>query len=319
MFNVVSKFKCKTTQLVLKIKNRERTIHRGKQNPDKIFYVIGIPYKMAGLFAIVNSTLSHIIYAIGKNYIPIVDLANYPSQYLDLNIKFTDNAWEYFFQQPAYYTLKDIVKSKNIILSKKEQTPNVENAISVLFTQDEYIDKLKEISSYFRKYIRFNDDTFRVLNEKYEKLIHSDDIVLGVLCRGTDYLKKKPKYHPIQPDPRCVLDKVISLSQELNFTKVYLATEDHDIYDIFLEALGDKLITNGQYLYRDVSNVQYLSEIVNSRSNDKYLRGIEYLTSIYILSKCTYFIGGMTAGSLGVLLMNSEFEYKYIWNLGTYK
>jgi hypothetical protein len=51
---------------------------------------------------------------------------------------------------------------------------------------------------------------------------------------------------------------------------------------------------------------------------DKYLSGLEYLSSLNILSKCPCFIGGRTAGTIGVYLMTDGFEYDYTWDKGFY-
>ena len=46
---------------------------------------------------------------------------------------------------------------------------------------------------------------------------------------------------------------------------------------------------------------------------------LDYFAAIYLLTHCCCFIGGRTGGTKGVLLMEEEFEYIKIYNLGLYK
>ena len=89
-------------------KKRERIISKGSEHPDKTFYLISYDYDTQGLFAIVKSVLSHVMYALDKGWIPVVDLKNYKCQYQQEG----ENAWELFFEQPEGYSLEDIKKSK---------------------------------------------------------------------------------------------------------------------------------------------------------------------------------------------------------------
>jgi hypothetical protein len=145
--------------------------------------------------------------------------------------------------------------------------------------------------------------------------------VLGILCRGTDYLLKKPKHHPIQPEPEEVIKKAEEVIKEQKCDKIYLATEDQYIYNLFKIYFGDLLLQNNQRKFErsDLDNVQYLAQIGFDREQDKYLTGLEYLSSIYLLSKCSCFIGGRTSGTIGVHLLSDGFEYDYTWNLGSYE
>lgn len=92
---------------------RERIYHYGNENPDKIFYIICFDYETQGLFAIVKSVLSHIMYAVDKGWIPVVDLKNYSCQYQQKG----ENSWELFFEQPCGYTLEDISRSNRVVIS----------------------------------------------------------------------------------------------------------------------------------------------------------------------------------------------------------
>lgn len=49
------------------------------------------------------------------------------------------------------------------------------------------------------------------------------------------------------------------------------------------------------------------------------LSGLEYLSSIILLSRCTALVGGNCGGTLGALFFNDEkYEFVHVFNLGLY-
>ena len=289
----------------------------GSENPDKTFYITGVVDQRGGLLWLMLFNLNRIVSAIEKGWIPVVDWQNQSNQYLENTNFHKENAWEYYFEQPCNYNLNSIKNSKNIILGNGTQS--VDYLINDYFLEinDEYFPYLKEK---FKRYVRFNHYTRNYVENEYKTLLKNKEKVLGILCRGTDYTLKKPEGHPVQPKPEKVIEKAkeVIAAQKLNY--IYLATEDHDIYELFKKEFGNILLTNKQdrFTKQEMAEVQYLYQIKHDRENDKYLLGLEYLSSLYILSKCHSFIGGRTRGTTGVLLMTNGFDYQYIWNLGIY-
>jgi hypothetical protein len=293
----------------------------GTDMPDKTFYVIGVDEGWAGLFAIVIHQLVHIIYAVERGYIPIVDLQHHYSQYLVLNELFKENAWEYFFEQPAEYSLNDIRSAKNIIKSVQNAHPPAQQWF---LSYRNTFGNLKDFScpkEIFTKYIRLNEKTKDFVTKKQNELLKNRGKILGIHCRGTDYTQLKPKGHPIQPAPEEVIKKAEEVMAQHHCDSLYLATEDADIYDLFVAHFGDKLIYDPISRWRN-------ADLPKGRSNSKRLSyndkpgkiqgGVEYLSQVYLLSRCTCFIGGATYGTLGALLMNDSFDYVHVFNKGFY-
>lgn len=251
-------------------------------------------------------------------YIPIIDQKNYYNQYLNINNLSNENSWEYFFLQPMGYSLDDIKKSANIVLSNKLSMPNKR------FTIDPYIFEDKKRLVYFKdlfnKYILFNENTKKYLLNNYNTIFSDKINVLGVLCRGTDYLWKKPYGHPRQPEPVEVINKAIEIIKKYRCNYIYLATEDQEIYDMFKLEFKEKLLSNEQRRFTrdDFKNADNISQVMKSNKEENYFLGLKYLSSIYNLSKCDHFIGGNTLGTIGVHLLSSGFIYDYIWNIGFY-
>jgi hypothetical protein len=309
----------KTVHFARRYKYRERKTSYGNENADKAFYVIGYSEFTAGLFSLINAVLNHIVYAKKFGYIPIVDFQNFETQYHNPGTFCKENVWEYFFEQPGGYSLENITKSKNIILSMKTSNPRI-RLLNFNLNLSDSPDLQEYYNGLFQTYIRPNKTTQDYIAADESKILIENRKVLGVLCRGTDYTQKKPAGHEIQPDPNDVIIKVRDVLNKYKCTHIYLATEDQDVYNVFKKYFEDILLSNGQTRFsgKELKNVQYLANIPPKRERDKYFLALEYLSSVNILSKCSCFIGGQTTGTFGVYALTKGFEYAYVYNLGKY-
>lgn len=294
-------------------KYQEKKVSFGNENPEKIFYVIRW-IDGGGLFSYVINALGHIKYAIQNNYIPVIDMMNYSNPYLNKKDIGKINSWEYYFEQPFGYSLKDIKNSKNIIISNGLIISDRPRG-----TQESYEDVngiLSDWRELAHKYIRIKDNIKAIISIERNKIITKEDKVLGIICRGTDYIKQKPKGHWIQPTPEMVIDLSKDVIKNYRCNKIFLATEDKYIYERISSAFGNIVVTN------DKAWIEYNGGWINTyntnRANDEYLKGLEYLTTIAILSSCDCLIGGRVGGTTGALLLGDKFEYTYFFNLGCY-
>lgn len=295
--------------------HRQRRCSYGDEHPDKIFYVIGVPYPTAGLFAIVKSVFCHICYAYQKGYIPVVDLQNYKSQLLDLNNTGT-NAWDLYFQQPGGYSLKDISRSKNIIKSCSLPFPE---GVEIGF--DTPLDETfhKKYSPLYEQYVVPTSEVATYAEKKREQVVGRRQNILGVLCRGTDYTENKPTGHPIQPTAEQAVEKAQEVMVQYGYEYVFLATEDLRIYHVFQEAFGDKLLFSGQKLYEGMNGKKFLSELTVANYSEKWHNTVDYYSTIYILSKCDGLLAGLTCGSICAYMMSCGYGYIHFWDLGRYE
>lgn len=302
-------------------KGKEKKESWGQENPDKIFYVIGQEDTNGGLFWLINKTIMHIGYAIDQGYIPVIDYKHYKTQYTTEEMFSKENLWEIFFEQPCGYALSDICNCKNIIINKMAPSPNKK----YLMGQYEFYDNPKRIEYFrriFQKYIRFNEGIKKHLSEVFQNVTKDKEDIIGVLCRGTDYVLLKPKNHPIQPSTEIVVKDVHEAMDKYRCSKVFLATEDKDILEYFKKEFGEKLLFLHQKRLskNDMSGKMFLAE---EKKKDKHINtyddALKYLEAIYILSHCKCFIGGRTGGTKGVLLMTKGFTYNKIYDLGLYK
>lgn len=298
-----------------KYRHRQRRCSYGDEYPDKTFYVIGVPSKTAGLFAIVKSVFCHICYAFQQGFTPVVDMQNFNNQLTDGN-DMVKNAWELYFQQPGGYGLEDISCSRNIVKSCSLPFPE---GVEIGFDTSMDTAFHKKFSPLYKKYVVPTPEVAKYAQQKLDIVIGDRRNVLGVLCRGTDYTESKPSGHPIQPTAEQAITKTKEVMLQKGFEYVFLATEDKRIYNAFFDAFGNKLLFSGQKLYDCMNGKKFLSEISTNDYSEKWHNIVDYYSTIYILSKCDGLLAGLTCGSICAYLMPNAYSYTYFWNLGKYR
>lgn len=77
-----------------------------------------------------------------------------------------------------------------------------------------------------------------------EEAIIKNKKVLGVLVRGTDYVKIKPAGHPVQPNIDVMLSDVKEVFNE--YDAIYLATDEFAVVKKFEETFPGKILTNNR-------------------------------------------------------------------------
>ncbi len=294
----------------------EKRCKWGKENANKVFYVIRRANCYVGWGSILSVIIGRIAEIEDKGWIPVVDLKNEKNAYIEDDEIGKKDVWEYYFEPLAGYGLEDIQRSRNIILSnggediellKPEDFDRDYNAILFM--------KWKRLT---KQYIRFRKSVLDKMNQEMKNLFNKEDKVLGILARGTDYVARKPKGHPIQPEVEKIFQKAEWVMRTYDCNKIFLATEDKSIYKKFIEKFGKEMVSVNQKTWIDYTGDKLLSEFSNERKNDKYLKGLEYLTTLYILSKCPCIIGGRTSATPLVVCMAEKTEYTYFWDLGVY-
>ena len=263
-----------------------------------------------GLFSYFNVLLGGLNYCKKHNLIPIIDMLSNDNIYQDGQ---KINSWELFFDQPMGIGLGDI----HDVAEYLDCNQVIDHPVASMefLTNDKKIEYWRHIC---REYIRLNCDMERYVAQCMNEYMPNgrEKETVGVLCRGTDYIRLKPYGHPVQPDSEAVIKKIRQFLKREGCNYVFLATEDKYIYEKMHMEFGNRLIVPNVSRYKDTGK-RYLSDIVREERNG-YEKGRDYLASIYILSRCEYFVAGRTSGSIAALLLSQGFEDIYLWNLGYY-
>lgn len=305
-------------RMVIRSKEREKRVSYGHENPDKTFFVIRRNAPNAGLYSFVLTNLGWMKYAVDKGYIPVIDMQSFYNTYLTREQVGKVNAWEYYFEQPCGYSLDDIQRSRRIILS----SINAPDA-APLTGVEKNPETLQMWKSFAHRYLHFAPEVSRRIQE--QRKMFGDHRVLGVLCRGTDYVGQRPSGHPVQPEAEAVIQKAEEMMKELRCDRIYLATEDRGIFHKFQQSFGACLCSNDNERYEDIGG-QNLNEFSDMRSDSSedpaklhFQKGFDYAVTIGLLAECSGLVAGRVSGTYGALMQEKAYEGVYLFDLGLYE
>lgn len=178
----------------------------------------------------------------------------------------------------------------------------------------------------YRDFVVIKDKELKYITDEWTNLIMGKR-VLGVLARGTDIAAKKPAEHPVQPSIEQLIKDAKTSMEMLNCQYIYLATEERRIAEQFEEAFPGKIITNKRHYLDDAfyERLKQDKDVVISYAYDKvdtsfYQLGLEYLSSIVLLSMCNGLLAGNCGGTAAALYFNGgRYEGLHIYDLGMYQ
>lgn len=275
------------------------------------------PHRKAGLFAVHNFVLGHIKEAVARGMIPVVDMQYYPNYYYtDKETIGRVNWWEHCFKQPFPYTLAEVYQSRNVVLCHGMYDGQLSEILET--------DKILQSHQLVSKYMQLSSEAQKVCENEWNRIIGNRKRVLGVKCRGTDYLGLKPFGHSVLPSVQMTIQKIEELREDWakengKYDAIFVATEDEGILQGLKEHFKDELICNDCYRFEDTGTAGLFDVIGKGHdARYKYEKMMDYLVTTYCLSKCDGLIAPMVNGTLGALRMKGEYEKVYIFQLGNY-
>ena len=239
----------------------------GKKNKNKSFLVINRS-PGAGIFSNVTFVINYFLYAKKRGFIPIVDMENFPTIYNEKNkINFTQNAWEYYFQNLNKYRLQDIYKSKN-----------------VYFTDSRFIKgmNLDTNSNNLRKnfkIIKIKKHLLKKEKNYFDRNFIKTDKILGVHFRGSTY--KTARGHAFPPTIKIMKEKIKEVLDNNSYNKIFLVTEEMKYLKEIKKEFG-----NICYYYNSFRMNKLDSFKIYPRKNHRYKLGEETIMETLTLSKC---------------------------------
>jgi hypothetical protein len=258
--------------------------------------------------------------AIENGYIPVIDMENYKTNYSEEQpIEETKNAWEYYFNQPTVYTLKDAYTARNVILSNMNITNKIDGSFS-------YYNDANIISLYHEnitKYMRFNDKVIQTFECQRKLLFSNRKNILGVQFRGTDY--NIPRFsggHKTMPSINVFIQKTKELFEMWNMEYIYFTSEDENVLNEFKKIFKNKLVFYQHPRVSDYNGKDYITTVQfeKGREFDKYFRGLEYIVDVLLLSECDSIICPIVNGSIAAMeLKNTKYINSYFFDLGKNK
>lgn len=283
----------------------------GSLNPHLTFYVIRRRPPAFGFFSNFHYVLQGILYAEAHNFIPIVDMQNYwVSEYsYARKINGTYNAWCYFFEQISRYTLEEVYKSKNVILSNGHTILNREHWYSdrkLLFSREPRY--LKTINEIVDKYIKLNKITLENYENLKQKLNWDPNKTIGIFIRGTGYIDNIG-VNAVPPNLVDMIKQIRKILETNPVDNMYISTEDYTLYVALCNEFSDKCIIPS-IRYKKGLKIEEWEKSQNSKKYDGYIfQGYEltlkYLIEILLLSECCFFVTTLSNASLFALAKRS--------------
>ncbi len=292
--------------------------HFQKENLSKSKYLIikrDSGSSPLGLFAYFITNVAWIEYALRKNLIPVIDMQYFQNVYHKDSEVGKVNTYEYFFKQPAGVSVEQALASKEARYVWKDIPDFHPNESLDFFLNQEIVDYYRKI---VQKYVPFQAEVKEKLEQARKEILGETkkQRVLGVLARGTDYTTLKPYYHPVQPDLPELIEKIDSYRLKYDCQKIFVATEDEKILRGLKKEFGEDLLYyNQKRVQRTDTFLNYNKEFVGDEPSKI---GLDYLTSVYLLSKCNGLLAGRTSGTVGAMLLAEGYEFFHIFAKGRY-
>lgn len=286
-----------------------RIISNGRLNEDKTFFIINCDCAHFGLSFIARQVSLLCYVAEQHGWIPFVLLNKYPNQYLR-NEK--DNMWEYYFEQVTNYTYKEILKSKNIIFSSFNDI--ILHDDCNLYLREAELTHIKEYhqqdilnKDIVSTHTKLTNDTIQKINKILpQEIKNKNGKILGAIARGTDYKIKDQDIENFINK----LDKESSL-----YDKIFVATEDQNIFNILKDKFDDKIIFVEQERItypKEAENI-FISDLLLSDIDDMKEFGLKYLASLFALGLCDKIIATTICGAwLGTAIFNCHKKHDII-------
>lgn len=285
----------KKNNLYYNFKNFEGWNNFGDKNPDKIFYVIKRT-PGTGLFSNVLFVLNHLKIAKKNNYIPFVDMENFPSIYNDIkSICGCNNSWEYFFKNFTEISINEIYQSKNVFFTS--------NNFKKEFLKDLNTEQIKKD---FRENIVVKNRFIKIV-ERYRKKNFTGKKVLGIHFRGTSY--KRSPGHPFPATKKQMINLINELNIKNNYDKFFLVTEEKNYKEFLYSKFGSKIIYLGSP-YRSNLNDAFKTY---PRKLHRYKLGREALIETMLLSytdSLIYVTSNVASAAIALNLNKGQRRYK---------
>ena len=299
-----------------KLHKLERKINKGNLTKSKYLIIRRkTNHPGLGLFAYYITMLAWIDYALRNDMIPVIDMQNYENQYHEAGQVGKVNTWELFFEQPCGVSVEEALasgKARCVWSDIPEYHPN--DSLDFLYN--------KEIVAYYhtvaQKYIRYQSDVSEYLNKQEKRIFGAanQSKILGILARGTDYTGRRPYFNPIQPEISEMYPFIDRYLEEYQCDYIFVATEDAELLSRLEQRYGDKLLFTDQKRVTGVTTE--LCDDKQFMSVSAKMRGMQYLSSIYLLSKCKGLVAGRTAGTVGAIVLAENYEFKHVITKGRY-
>ena len=288
--------------------------HYGNLYESKVIYLYtsGVNSKTTiGFFALIRSVLDFLRCSSQLGFIPVIFWGE-NNTYYDMDLDYlTKNAFEYYYEPVSSISYQDVMQCKNVVEARVTQY-TLRGDGGFYSIKDNF---LFDYANLYNKHLHLNGRTKTYL-EKELKCHFPGGRTLGVHFRGTDFkqnLVKHPRY--ISPDE--YLRKTVEIVEKGRYDRVFLATDDSDALEMYMNTFKSKLIYFDDVIRTNGLIGTHLND--NQRKYNHYLMGLEVLRDVYALACCDSLIGGMSNVTSAARYINRSLgkAFEYVDILGS--
>lgn len=280
------------------------------------YYVMPSAGAKEGMFQQVNALVhTHLLMALMQGRVPVVDMQSEKNQYLPADRVGTDNSWEYFFEQPYGIGLGAIPPDADVVHGHFRThwgvwkgDPSRDFGMQERTREDLYL--------LCERFVRPNEVTARTIEENRAALFTPGESVLGIVIRETDYTLQMEHHSPVDRQ----VDYTAQIRDALGrhgCTSVFVATESRRVFDSVSAAFPGITRTNPREFYdryyqdREDGRALVLADVKHDREDDEYLRGLEYVTTVFLLAGCDVLLGTRSGAFTAAQYLNGG-AYRHV-------
>jgi hypothetical protein len=242
--------------------------------------------------------------------------------YFELNNFFytnSENIWNYLFYQPFNNSIDKINKLK------KEGKYIIKDLYNCKYIPLNYISKEREKNcknKHLINYLRLNFNKFIKIKPKIQKKIDKflkielrKKKVLAINIRGNDMFASHARGQRSLMDYESYLKPLVQFKiKKQEFNKIYLATIDNNIRELFKKDFNKILVINKTILSKEKmhSNGDALYRSYYESNSFKKKLALESLIDMQYLARSNYALYMSSNVSLVAMLMRKNFNYKFI-------
>ena len=291
-------------------KYRNREIKKIKNNNKPIYYIIRRKPLGEGFFSNYFYVLSHIIYAKNKGWISVIDMNNYKTLYSeDSMFMDTENAWEYYFEQPQSVTLDAAYQSNNYVLSKDAYYGQLGVPVYEINHGQITKEMVKKLYPLQKEYIPIKQYIIQEVDDFYKRELENG-INVGVHIRGTD-MKVRRHGHSLPHGLDEIINEIKRIEKKEQSITVFLCCDEKEVIETLSQMLSCRVITTSAYRSENTTTtgIHFQSDC---RTNHKYLMGKEVLEDALLLARCQYLICGVVSNVTSAAILFNNLQYKEV-------
>ena len=230
------------------------------------------------------------------------------------------NVWSAYLEQPFVHEKEFIKQEFDGNRTKEERGVFLNKANPFLFCYGKEQGYAKDflnadIVNNYRffagQYLKFKD----IITNKVDDFCSSnfkDKRVVSLHKRGTDQFTSRGHAGPnVQGlDEKWLIALVEEYSKKHD--AVFLATDEHKVYDLLRQKFGDKIISYSTMRSAEGDSRGTHFGHINDTETNKFTLGEEAIIDFLIMSRCSYSLCMKSNLSLLSILMRNDFNYHFI-------